>query len=124
HAAGVRAGVRRPLRRAYGGDSRGVEVGERGGGDAGGERRCVALVVRVQNQRDVERARREAARPLARQHVEEIRRVPENGIRQNRTLAFVHAAQGRDERAQLRRQPHRLAVVRRRGVVGGIGIVV
>ena len=55
-----------PLSAPIAADDRRVDVGERRRGDARGERRRVQLVVGVQDQRDVEGARREAARPLAR----------------------------------------------------------
>ena len=105
-------------------DDRRVDVGERGRRDARGERRRVQLVIGVQDQRDVERARRQAARPLAGQHVEEIRRVAEHRIRLDRPAAALHPAHRRDERADLRGQPDGLAVVGLRRVVGGVGIVV
>ena len=66
HDVGVGAAVQRPLqrRRSPADDGR-VDVGERRGRDARGERRRVQLVVGVEDQRHVERARRQAARPLA-----------------------------------------------------------
>ena len=65
-------------------DDRRVDVGERRGRDARRERRRVQLVIGVQHQRHVERARRQAARPLAGQHVQEVRGVAEHRIGLNR----------------------------------------
>ena len=81
HHVGVGAAVQRALQRADRADDRRVDVGERRGGDAGREGGRVQLVVGVQHQRDVEGARRQTARPLAGQHVEEVRRVAEHRIR-------------------------------------------
>ena len=73
-----------PFRAPIARDDRRVDVGERRRGDARGERRRVQLVIGVQDQRDVERARRQRARPLAGQHVEEVRGVAEHRIRLDR----------------------------------------
>ena len=66
HDVGVGAAVQRALQRADRADDGGMEVGERGGGDARGERGRVQLVIGVQHQRDVERAGRQRVRPRAR----------------------------------------------------------
>ena len=87
HDVSVRAAVKRSLERADGGDDCGIEVGERRGSDAGRERRRVQLVIGVQDERDVERMRRQRVRTIAGQHVEEIRRVPERRVRLNRPAA-------------------------------------
>ena len=81
-------------------------------------------MIGVQRQRDVERVRGQAARALAGQHVEEVRRVPEHRIGIDRPLPLRQPAHRRDQRADLRGQPHRLAVVGLRRVVVGVGIVV
>ncbi len=61
HDVGVGAAVQRALQRADRRDDGRVDVGERRGGDARGERRRVQLVVGVQHERDVERARGQRA---------------------------------------------------------------
>ena len=53
HHVGVRAAVQRALQRADRRDGGRVQIGQRGRGDAGGKRRGVELVIRVQHQRDV-----------------------------------------------------------------------
>ena len=78
-----------------------VDVGERGRRDAGGERRGVELVIGVQNQRDVERADRQRRRPLARQHVQEVRRVTQRRVRIDRPAAGLQPSPRGDERADL-----------------------
>ena len=66
HHVGVRAAVQRTLQRADRADDRRMQIGERRGRDARGERRRVQLVIRVQHERDVERARRQRVGPVAR----------------------------------------------------------
>ena len=61
HHVGVRAAVQRALQRADRRDGGGVQIGQRGRGDAGRKRRCVQLVIRVQDERDVERPRFDSA---------------------------------------------------------------
>ena len=114
HDFRVRAAVQRPFERADRGDDRGVDVGQRGRGDARGERRRVQLVIGVQHQRDVERANRRRVRPLAGQHVEEVCRVAHRRIGRDRSAAGLEPSPRGDERADLRRQPHGLAVLRLR----------
>ena len=101
-----------------------MEIGQRRGRHAGGERGRVQLVIRVQDQRDVERARRQRIRPVAGQHVEKVRGVPERRIRLDRPAAGLHPPVGRDEAPQLRRQPHGLSIVRLRRVIRRVAIVV
>ena len=81
HDFSVGAAVQRTFQRADAGDDGGVNVGERGRGDTRGKRRGVELVIRVQRERDVHRADRDRAWPLARQHVEKTRRVAHCRIR-------------------------------------------
>ena len=66
HHFGVGAAVQRSLERADAGHDRRVHVGERRGGDARGKRRRVELVIRVQRQRDVHRARSQSGSAAAR----------------------------------------------------------
>ncbi len=80
HHVGVGAAVERPLERADRADDRRMHVGQRGRRHTRREGGRVELVVGVQHQRDVERPRRQPTRPLARQHVEEIRGVAERRI--------------------------------------------
>ena len=124
HDVRVGPAVQRPLQGANCGDDGGVDVGEGRRRHARGERRGVQLVIGVQNQRDIEGTRRETARPLARQHVEEIRGVTQDRIRRDRSGARVLASHRRDERADLRRQPHGLAIVGLRRLVAAVRIVV
>ena len=124
HDVGVRAAVQRSLQRADRADDRRVEIGERRSRDASGKGRRVQLVVGVQDQRDVEGARRQRARPRPGQHVEKVRRVPERRIRLDGTAARLQPPVGRDQARQLRRQPHRLAVVGLRRVVGRVRVEV
>ena len=65
HHFGVGAAVQRALQRADRADGRRVDVGQRRGRDARGERRGVQLVIGVQRQRDVEGARRERRGAIA-----------------------------------------------------------
>ena len=107
HDVGVRAAVKQALERADCADERRVDVGERRRRHARGKRRSVQLVIRVQHQRDVERARWPVALgPLAGQHVQEIRRMTEHRIRLDRTAA------GRDSPQSLRRAKPSCAVRR------------
>ena len=82
-------------------------------------------MVGVQHQRDVERVRRQAARPLAGQHVEEIRRVSEHRIRRDRAQppSLIRPIAATSELI-CDGEPHGLAIVRLRRVVGGVGVVV
>ena len=82
------------------------------------------FVIGVKDERHVERARGEAARPLAREHVEKIRRMIEGWIRLNRATAGAQSPECRDDRSDLRRQPYGFAIVGLDGVVGRVRIVV
>ncbi len=62
--------------------------------------------------------------PLAGQHVEEVGGVAHRRIRRDRSAARLQPAPGGDDRAGLRREPHRLAVLRLRRRVVGLGVVV
>ena len=124
HDVGVRSAVQRSFERADRADDRRVQVAQRRGNHPGSERRRIQLVVGVKDQRYVERPRREAARPVAREHVEEVGRVAKDRIRSNGSTARTDAPHRRDERAELGRQPHGLAVVRLRRAVRGVRIVV
>ena len=106
-----------PLSVPIAADDRRVDVRERRRRHARGERRGVQLVVGVKDQRDVEGPGGEAARPLAGQHVQKIRRVAQHRIGLNRTAAGVQPSERRDDRADLRGQPDRLALVGLRRVV-------
>src|SRR5262245_31824384 len=64
------------------------------------------------------------ARPLAGEHVEKVGGVAENRVRMQRRPALLHPPHRGDQRAKLRRQPHRLAVVGVRRVVRGVRVVV
>ena len=59
HHLGVRAAVERSLQRRDAGHDRGVHIRERGGRHARRERRRVQLVIGVEHERHVERARGE-----------------------------------------------------------------
>ena len=60
---------------------------------------------------------------VARQHVEEVGRMSERRVRLDGPAARLQAAVGGDDAAHLRGEANRLAVVRRRRIVAGLGIV-
>jgi hypothetical protein len=86
-------------------------VGNLPGPNARGEGGGVQLVIGVQNERDVEGSGREAARPFAGQHVQKTGGVSKHGVGLNRAAASLHAAKCRDDRADLRGKPDRLAII-------------
>ena len=116
--------MQRPLQRTDAADDGGVDIGEGGGDDARRKRGRVQLVVGVQDERDIEGTRREAVRPLAGQHVEEVRGVAQHRVRRNRSAARVHPPHSGDQRAELRGEANGLAVVGCGRVVAGIRVVV
>ena len=124
HHVGIRAAVQRPLERADRSDDGRVDVGEGRGGDARREGRRVQLVVGVQHERDVERTRRERARPRPRQHVEKVRRVSERRVGLDRSATRLQPPVGGDQARELCRQPHGLAIIGLRRIVGGFRIEV
>ena len=77
-----------------------VDVGQRRSGDTGGERGGVQLVVGVENQRDVECVGGQASRPIAGQHVEEVRGVPQHRIGRDWPSAGGEASHRGDERGE------------------------
>src|SRR3954451_4840540 len=123
HHVGIGAAVQGTLQRANRADGRRVQVGERCGGHARGKRGGVQFMIRVQHERDIERARGERVRSLAFQHVEKIRGVPERGIRLDQTATRLQPAVGRDESRYLRGEAHGLAIIRGLRVVSYLGIV-
>ena len=112
HHFRIRAAVQRTFERPNASNNGRVNVRQRRGNHTRGKCGRIQLVVRMKNQRDVEGLRGQAAGPVAGEHVEEVRRVTEHRIWRNRTSSPVHSAHRRDERARLRREPYRLAVVR------------
>ena len=108
HHLGVGSAVQRALEGADPGHHGRVHVAERGRGDPRGEGRCVQLVVRVQDERDVERPRRERRRTVPGEQQQEVRRVTERRIGIERAAAGVQPAPRRHQAADLRGQPHRL----------------
>ena len=81
-------------------------------------------MIRVENERHVEGPGGQAARPLAAQHVQEIRGVAQHRIGLNRAAAGVQPAERRDDRTELRRETDRLAFVGLRRLIQGVRIVV
>ncbi len=81
-------------------------------------------MIRVQNQRHVERARGERRRPAARQHVQKIRCVAKSGVWIDGPATGPQPSPSRDERAHLAGEPHGLPVICLRRVVRGLGIAV
>ena len=124
HHFGVGAAVERPLQGADGAGDRRIDVGQRGRGDAGGKGRRVELVVRVQDERHVERLDRSRVGTLARQHVEEVRGVPHHRVGRDRPAAGLQASPRGDDRRRLRDEALGLAVIGLRGRVVDFGIVV
>jgi hypothetical protein len=116
--------MKRALQRPDGPDDRRVHIGQCGRRDAGGECGRVQLVIRVQNQRDVKGAHGQFGRPLARQHVQKVRSVPERRMRVHRRTAARHPAPRRDECRHLCRQADRPALVRQNRSIASVWIVV
>ena len=118
----VGAAVERALQGADGRDDRRVQVGQRGGGHARGERGGVELVVGVQDERDVEGLLLERVGFRAAQHVEEVGGERELRVRRHERLAPADPLPGGDERRHLRGEPQGLARRRLARVVGGVGV--
>jgi hypothetical protein len=123
HDVGIRAAVERALERADRADRGRIQVRQGGRGHAGGECRGVQLVVGVEHERDVERARRQRVRALAFQHVEKVRGVPERRVRLDVAASGLQAAVGSDNAAHLGRQADRLPVLRLGRAVVDLGVV-
>jgi hypothetical protein len=97
-------------RAAEGGDAggdRSREVGARSGDHARGERRCVHLVLGVQDHRHVEDVRLARVGPLAVQHREEVLGVRELGIGRDWLQTLAPPVLSRDRRRQRRDQARR-----------------
>ncbi len=95
----VRAAVQRALERADRADDGGVQVAERRGDDARGERRGVERVLRVEDHRAVERVDDDVVRLFAERHPEEVRGVVEVVARLRRARARGGGA-GRTRRSR------------------------
>jgi hypothetical protein len=110
----VGAAVQRPFQRTDRRDDRGVDIGERSRSDARRKRRGIELVVGVQRERDVEGANRRRIRPLAGQHVEEVRGVAHCRVRRDWSSASLQPSPRGNDRADLRRESDGRAILRRR----------
>src|SRR3974377_1713605 len=98
-----------------GGDGR-VHVAESRGDHAGSEGGSVELVIGVQDESNVKRARGGGAGNLSVELIEEVRGVGERAIRFDQSLAFADAVEGSHDVSDLRSQANGLAQV-------GLGLV-
>ena len=124
HDLGIGATVQRPLQRGHPDHDGRVDVGERRRRDTRRERRGIQLVVGMENQRHVERAAGQRARALAPQHIQEVGGVSEDRVGLHRCATGGQPPQRRDQRANLRRQTHRLAHRGGRSIVTRVRVMV
>ena len=118
HGGLVGAAVQWAFECADGSGDGGVDVGECGGDDAGGEGAGVELVVGVEDECDVEGAGRGVGGLLAVEHPEEVGGVGERWVGLDDGLAFADAVEDGDDHGDLRGEAEGLADV---GFVGAVG---
>ncbi len=101
----VRAAVQRPLQRADRRRNRAIHVAQRRSRHQRRERRCVHLVLGVEDHRDIEHPLFEGIGLAAVEHPEEVRRMAEVVARGHRLEALAEAMEAREDGRHDRRQP-------------------
>jgi hypothetical protein len=107
----IGAAVQRAFERSDAGDDGGIDIGERGGGDARGEGGGVEFVVGVQDECHVEGVLHYVVGSLAGQSVEEVRGEAEVRVVIDGRQVFAQAVVGGRDGGGLRHQPYTLAPI-------------